>query len=324
MTAGLASMRSAEFDFPDILFHGLRSYIRLFPKILLIILCVNLPIHLMWAWLLASVPLGTGDSQARQSVVQSLFHVLNVLDVLAGSIAILALTFLVEQSLLKQEASWWAALRHGVSRWPSTFVTGLVYICIVFGLALLFIIPGIIWMVYYTFWVYVVAVRNLNFKDALDYSKRLVKGREWEVFFIQLGLGLLVILPIIWLMQYASSATTDPLTLFAITLASDLILALPVTMQIVWFLNLDAPRLYARQRGARRQARIAPQPRRKPLRRREREDESEAEVAPQPRRGLPYAPPRQVSIRAWIPAASLHGKDLSRRAPSRYHHLGSR
>lgn len=52
---------------------------------------------------------------------------------------------------------------------------------IVLALLLLLIIPGLILMIYYTFLYQVIALTDLKWKKALDYSKYIVRGSFWRV-----------------------------------------------------------------------------------------------------------------------------------------------
>ena len=73
-------------------------------------------------------------------------------------------------------------------------LTGLLAMLIVFGLTLLLIVPGVIWVIYYSFFLFVVALRGLSGKPALDYSKAIVKGQWWRVFGYMLVIQLLALL----------------------------------------------------------------------------------------------------------------------------------
>jgi hypothetical protein len=53
------------------------------------------------------------------------------------------------------------------------------------------LLGGIIWGVYYSFFVYAVALRQVSGKAALDYSKATVQGEWWRVFGYLLALGFL-------------------------------------------------------------------------------------------------------------------------------------
>lgn len=66
----------------------------------------------------------------------------------------------------------------------------LVFLALV-GWTLLFIIPGLIFSVYYLFSMQAVMLRGKHGWEAVKYSKALVKGRWWSVFLTGVGLTLL-------------------------------------------------------------------------------------------------------------------------------------
>jgi len=66
----------------------------------------------------------------------------------------------------------------------TTFLLMTIFLILLF---LLFIIPGVIFAVYWSFAVFVVLSRNLSGKQALDYSKRIVQGNWLTVFFLQVA-----------------------------------------------------------------------------------------------------------------------------------------
>ncbi len=130
-----------------------------------------------------------------------------------------------------------------LSKWGRSIGTGILGGLIVMGMTLLLIIPGIIWSGYYVFIFYVVALREISGKHALDYSKELVKGQWWRVCGVLLIINILGLLsglalasPNFFLPEnitenFIFSIITDTLT--------DVIGALFTVMSIVFFLNSD-------------------------------------------------------------------------------------
>lgn len=74
------------------------------------------------------------------------------------------------------------------------FGTSLLSGILVFLWTLLFIIPGIIFGVYYTFAEYIVMDKGVSGMDAIRLSKRYVEGLWWQVVFSLLGLAAVGIL----------------------------------------------------------------------------------------------------------------------------------
>lgn len=201
-----------------------------------------------------------------------IFFVLIILSVLPN----MAIIKMVESSELGTPENWQGALRHAVSRWGASILTMLLLMLIMFGLALLSVVPGIIigissftlantllssrlllilavygmmlllalpayiWMIYYIFAIAVVSLRRLSGKDALDYSKRLVKGQWWRVFgyvmalivgslIVQIPVKVIVaLLPLPPLAALIEAAFQSVFTLFGTTIFT------------LFFLNLEA------------------------------------------------------------------------------------
>jgi len=76
--------------------------------------------------------------------------------------------------------------------------TSLLYILIVLGGIILFIIPGIIWSVRYVFAPYAVIVEGIGGKEALSLSKTLTEDSLWAIGWREFVFGLLFLL-IIWI-----------------------------------------------------------------------------------------------------------------------------
>ena len=159
-----------------------------FTTILAITLIIYIPIN----FVLSLLPNDTLiDGQGLGGSGQYL-QLAQALEALFGVLAIMAIAFVVEHSLTGESIGYRKALRLSFSRWGSVIGTSMLAGLILLGLTLLLIVPGIIWGVYYTFFVYVVALRSEGGKSALDYSKSLVKGHWWKVAGITAVLATLV------------------------------------------------------------------------------------------------------------------------------------
>ncbi len=226
-------IKTRAYGISEIYALGWRVFWSKFGTILIIVLCVYVPIGIV-------------------GLLLSSDTVTSLLDFFVGVIATLATAYVVEQTVLEQKITWREALRHAASRWISAIGTGIVAGIILTLLSLLFVIPGVIWGVYYTFYLYVVALRNTGSKSALDYSKNLVKGRWWSVFGTLLAIvlpGVVVMLLVVaplWLVSVDGVFPESSAAVYAILLysmVSPLIILLVSTFievtKIVWFLNLD-------------------------------------------------------------------------------------
>ena len=157
-------------------------------------------------------------------------------------VASVAIAYVVEQELEGHAASWRDALGHGIARLPSLIGTELAAGLVLLALTLALIIPGIIWEVYYFFYVYVVALRGIWGKKALNYSKSLVEGQWWRV----VGIGLVILatllaVTLIVALPFVMVAAVSKAQVFSIIggVTVNVVTALFTVMMVVWFLNLD-------------------------------------------------------------------------------------
>ena len=232
MSRGIADTR---FTVGEIVASGWDLYCLHLKQILLIFLVVYVPINIGLSFVPAAEWAETYGALGRNMHMA----IIQLSEFFVGVLATMALAKLIEESLYGHTITWLQALRHAVSRWGAAILTGLLAMLIVFGLTLLLIVPGVIWVIYYSFFIFVVALRGLSGKQALDYSKAIVKGQWWRVFAYMLVIQSLAIL--------AAIVVTAPfqvlpkhwlLDILANTL-SDLIAPLFLTMVIVFFLNND-------------------------------------------------------------------------------------
>ena len=96
--------------------------------------------------------------------------------------ATIALTRAIQQILGGQATGGWKSVFNSTSRllWPFIYTSILVGL-LIFGGTLLFIIPGIIFTVWFAFAVYAVILDDTRGVTALKLSKRLVVGRWWTM-----------------------------------------------------------------------------------------------------------------------------------------------
>lgn len=161
-----------------------------------------------------------------------------LLQLLLSSVSALGIAYLVSESISGREVRLGAALKHAFTRWPAAVGTGFIENIILIFLLLLLIVPGIIWLGYYTFSLYVVALRQLAGKQALDYSKDLVRGRWWHVVgFVFAVIGLTVV-P--WILLQSALPSDNPIVSFVTSTLGDVATSFMAVAIGVLFLNLDA------------------------------------------------------------------------------------
>lgn len=101
------------------------------------------------------------------------------------------------------------------TKWQQLLVADILVFIIVYLCTLLFIIPGIIMGLAYSFVTYIIIDNDINGKDALTKSREMMKGYKWDYFvfslsflgWIILGIFTLFIL-YIWLLPYIVIANT--------------------------------------------------------------------------------------------------------------------
>lgn len=222
---------------------GWQQYRRHFGSILPIFLIVYIPINIG----LSFVPVDYLIEEHGLRGFKIYMKLIQLTEFLIGVVATMSLARLIEASLLGRPITWRQAFRHGLSRWGASIGTGLLAGLIVLGMCLLLIVPGIIWGLYYSLFVYVVALRDRSGKKALDYSKALVKGQWWRVF------GYLLVIDVLGVVAGIAVAapfffTPDNRILdIASDTLTDIISALFLTMTTVFFLNNDHMKIKSTQ-----------------------------------------------------------------------------
>jgi len=198
-----ADITSKQFGISKLFSEGWRLYRANFTNILWVTLCVYIPVNVLASF----IPTDALIQEYGIRGIQLYFNILRLIEFFIGTIAVVGIAAIVEKALQGTMYSWRDALRYGLSKWKTAIGTGFLRSVILLGLTLLLIIPGIIWSGYYAFWIYVVALRNIGGKRALDYSKSLVEGQWWRVFGIFL---------VFWITSFvASLIVTLPLNLIS-------------------------------------------------------------------------------------------------------------
>jgi hypothetical protein len=196
--------------------------------------------------LLAAVPInlvllaiGTEEAESFQDVSRE-FRIMSLLETVIGVLGSLGIAKVVSERLEGREIGLGGALMHAFRRWLPGIGTGILGNIIAGLLLLLLIVPGLIWMGYYSFSTVVVSLCDSGGKSALDYSKSLVHGRWWAVVGRLLVLGIVALMPMIPI--HIGVAFLPPWRAFSFCsdLLTDLCYALLTVGTTVLFLNLDA------------------------------------------------------------------------------------
>lgn len=233
------SIYATRYSLGQVMALGWEQYRKRFLSILSIFLIVYVPINIG----LSFVPVDCLIEEHGLRGFRIYMKLVQLTEFLIGVVATMSLARLIEASLAGQPATWQQALRLAVSRWGASIGTGFLAGLIVLGMLLLLIIPGIIWSLYYSFFIYVVALRGLSGKRALDYSKALVKGQWWRVCgFLLVIEGIGAIACIAVAVPFYFTPDNQFLDIVSDTLM-DIVSALFLCMTTVFFLNNDSLRM---------------------------------------------------------------------------------
>ena len=178
------------------------------------------------------------------------FLILSLVEIALAFISLLstmALAFYVKSCIDGEKTSIQKAYSKAFGRWPAAIWTNIVLGIFLIVLFALFIIPGIIYFVYWAFALYAVALSNKSGREALKYSKKIVNKRWWTV----LGYGILyeiirliVFIPLIIVFGILSLILTDPASSFAISLTNNILRSVVwscfLVVWVVFYLNFES------------------------------------------------------------------------------------
>ncbi|MBW2995521.1 hypothetical protein KY312_04145 [Candidatus Woesearchaeota archaeon] len=209
---------------------GWEIYKNNFKIFLLIILVVYVPVNLILNILPETV-------QPTFESIRFEVYASQILELILGIIATLAIAYAVNKIINKKTPQVWESIKNALLVWDKAIFTTFLAGIILIALFLLLIIPGVIYSVYYTFFLYAIILNNVKYKNALDFSKNLVVGRWWRVFGVVLVVSILIsiaasfiIIPFSFSSSYLVNVIGD--TIF------DIVFALRDVIMVVFFLNL--------------------------------------------------------------------------------------
>jgi len=215
---------------------------------------VKLSARLVWRdWapilglsLLAAVPvnlfllaIGVFEGESPISVAQQ-YWATGLLEVLIAVVASLGIAKVVSERMEGRQIGFGGGLEHALRRWLPGIGTGLLGNLIAGFLLLLLIVPGLIWLGYYSFTSPIVSLRGCAGSTALDYSKALVRGRWWAVVGRIFVLGAIVFVIMVPIQVAVALAPPWPSLSFAAAVLGDLCYIPATVGTTVLFLNLDA------------------------------------------------------------------------------------
>lgn len=172
----MISLPSKGLSFGEIFSYSREVYTNRFKEILFVTLAIYVPMNTILFSLSYSGLIVT-DSMAY-------FRTIQLLEAIFGVIATMAISLIVHNTIFEEtELTFSKALEEAASNWFTAIGTNIIYGVSIFIFTLLLIIPGLIWSVFYVFAIQVVVLKNKSGLEALAYSKQVVKGYWWKVFF---------------------------------------------------------------------------------------------------------------------------------------------
>lgn len=222
-------MDGREYSFGELLLRSWDVYQNKFVSILIITLLVYIPIN--------SILYFTEDVMNDMNGLNSYLDIIQILENLVGIIATMGIAVIVESAFNNSDSDWKNAIGRALSRWLGCVGTNLLAGLILLGLFILLVVPAIIWSVYYIFVIQVVVLKGFGGKEALDYSKSLVKGRWWKLFGIS-ALSVIISVVLGLALGFVDAFSPGFFSIFTSTVL-DVFTAFFTVVITVYFLNLD-------------------------------------------------------------------------------------
>lgn len=152
-------------------------------------------------------------------------------------LSILTLIFIIDSNLKYEKITFINALKRAFKFWGYAIITNIIIVIFLVIIAIFLVLPALIAYFYFIFANHAIALKSEIGTSAIEYSLKLVKGRWWKVFFINLIwiLALIAlskiefILPDIILMKF----------IIEIMLIKGFVLYFKVVLQTLMFINFD-------------------------------------------------------------------------------------
>lgn len=170
-----------QLNLGNIIIKTCNTFFHNFSAILIVTLIVYVPIN-VFLFLIYNYSSGISS--------RTYYRLSQLLEVFIGVIATLAITRITAEVLSGKPIKFSQALSMSAKRWIAAVLSDIYKGAVVTLFTFLLIIPGIIRLVQYAFVDQIVALKGLRNRDALNYSKSLVKGNWWKVF----GYGIILFL----------------------------------------------------------------------------------------------------------------------------------
>ena len=225
-----------KFTFWEIISKAIKIFKENINQILIITLLVYIPINIALFYLGESL-MNSPDITFEQ--FSNYMEAAGWLENLVWVMATIFVIFIAKQSIDGEQKTFKENLQSTFSKWWVAICANLLYGFWVGLLLLLLIVPGIIFAVYWIFFIYILVLKDISISKTFEYSKKLVKWRWWEIF----GYGLFsfattfILWIALWFTPYVNTLLWDISTSVIVDLYS-LFIVIIFTLK---FLNIDKP-----------------------------------------------------------------------------------
>jgi hypothetical protein len=208
-------------------------------SILLLAIGAHAPLNLLRTWLSDVFTV----EKYGATLVELVASGIKWIDSLIALLVFISIAYIVEKSLQGQRLAVGDVIKFSISRFSDVFWTSFLLFIITVGLTLLLIVPGIIWSIYYSFALTIVALRSIKGKAALAYSKQLVQGQWWRIFGISSAICFSAIIINMALVVY-SRRLSDMTFIYIFTPLTilNMVGAVVCVMVVILFLNAESVR----------------------------------------------------------------------------------
>jgi uncharacterized membrane protein len=163
-----------------------------------------------------------------------------LLMILFGILMELAISFIAKSSIEGRKLSYRKTLGSALRKWPAGIYAQLIMYIMLLPLFLLFLVPGVVYAIYWFFTSYAVMLSGKTGKAALDHSKKLVKGRFWKVFGNALFFMFFVIIAIVTISLFQAFSPKNILTELFYAVLTSMAGAFFIMAMSMLYLNLEA------------------------------------------------------------------------------------
>ena len=223
-----------EYSLAKMISEGVRIFKDIWQLILIIVLAVYIPVRTVLFFTLTPE-----ESKLGETLFSSLT---GVIEGFFGIIAVMAVMYAAKSRIDNQEVGFKQCLKKSLSRTPAAIYTNIILTIFLIGLFLLFIVPGIIYSVYWSFVLYAVVLCSKSGLGALAHSKSIVQGRWWTVLWYSLVLGILSLLMYIVVGFLSFFLPAHFLFEIIAQAAADIVSMFFVVVFTIFFINFESTR----------------------------------------------------------------------------------